>query len=53
MIELVQITKTFNAGKPNVFVALRDIDLRIQMNRITVFRGPSGSGKTTLLSVMD
>jgi len=52
MIELVQITKTFNAGKPNAFLALRDIDLQIHMNRITVFRGPSGSGKTTLLSIV-
>ena len=52
MIELVQITKSFNAGKPNEFTALLEIDLQIEMNRITVFRGPSGSGKTTLLSVV-
>jgi putative ABC transport system ATP-binding protein len=52
MIELVQISKTFNAGKSNEFMALREIDLSIEMNGITVFRGPSGSGKTTLLSVV-
>jgi putative ABC transport system ATP-binding protein len=52
MIELDQISKVFNAGKPNAFTALSSIDLRIETNRITVFRGPSGSGKTTLLSVV-
>jgi putative ABC transport system ATP-binding protein len=52
MIELVQVTKSFNAGKPNVFNALKGIDLTIEANRITVFRGPSGSGKTTLLSIV-
>jgi putative ABC transport system ATP-binding protein len=52
MIELAQITKTFNAGKPNAFTALNSINLVVEMNRITVFRGPSGSGKTTLLSIM-
>jgi putative ABC transport system ATP-binding protein len=52
MIELVQITKSFNAGKPNAFTALKGIDIKIEMNRIVVFRGPSGSGKTTLLSIV-
>jgi len=52
MIQLVQINKTFNAGKSNMFTALKDVDLQVDMNRITVFRGPSGSGKTTLLSVV-
>jgi putative ABC transport system ATP-binding protein len=52
MIELVQITKTFNAGRPNEFTALQEIDLRIGMNGTTVFVGPSGSGKTTLLSII-
>ena len=52
MIELVQIAKSFNAGKPNAFTALKGIDLTIETNRITVFRGPSGSGKTTLLSIV-
>ena len=52
MIELVSVTKTFNAGKPNAFSALRGIDLTVEMGGITVFRGPSGSGKTTLLSII-
>ena len=39
-------------GKPNAFSALKGIDLRIHMGRMTVFKGPSGSGKTTLLSII-
>lgn len=52
MIELSHITKTFNMGKSNAFEALKRIDLRIPMGRMTVFKGPSGSGKTTLLSII-
>ena len=52
MIELKQITKTFNAGKANEFTALKDVELTIRPEKITVFKGPSGSGKTTLLSIV-
>jgi putative ABC transport system ATP-binding protein len=52
MIELFQITKTFNAGKSNAFTALKEVDLKIDLNLVTVFVGPSGSGKTTLLSII-
>ncbi len=52
MIELSHISKTFNMGKSNAFEALKGIDLRIHMGRVTVFKGPSGSGKTTLLSII-
>ena len=52
MIELKHITKTFNAGKANEFTALKDIELKIRSEQITVFKGPSGSGKTTLLSIV-
>jgi putative ABC transport system ATP-binding protein len=52
MIELKHITKTFNAGKTNEFTAIKDVDCRIQAEKITVFKGPSGSGKTTLLSII-
>ncbi len=52
MIELFQITKIFNMGKANAFIALREIDLRVHMGCVTVFKGPSGSGKTTLLSII-
>lgn len=52
MIQLHNIRKVYNMGKPNEFVAIDGIDLSIDSHRITVFKGPSGSGKTTLLSLM-
>ena len=52
MIELVTISKTFNAGRPNRFTALRQIDLTLATGRVVVFKGPSGSGKTTLLGII-
>ena len=52
MIELKNITKVFNQGKPNEFVAIDGVSLFIEANHVTVFKGPSGSGKTTLLSLI-
>jgi putative ABC transport system ATP-binding protein len=52
MVELYNITKTFNQGKENQFAALKDISLTIEQNKITVLKGPSGSGKTTLASLV-
>ena len=52
MIELNLITKTFHAGRANEFTAVKDVNLAIQPEKITVFKGPSGSGKTTLLSII-
>ncbi|MGZ3558634.1 MAG: ABC transporter ATP-binding protein [Thermodesulfobacteriota bacterium] len=52
MIELINVRKVFNQGKPNEFVALHGISLSIDGGKVTVFKGPSGSGKTTLLSLV-
>lgn len=52
MIELSNIRKVFNVGKPNEFVAVDGVSLTVDSNKVTVFRGPSGSGKTTLLSLI-
>jgi putative ABC transport system ATP-binding protein len=52
MIELTAISKTFNAGKPNRFTALEQIDLTLAPGQVAVFKGPSGSGKTTLLGLI-
>jgi putative ABC transport system ATP-binding protein len=52
MIELRSVSKTFNAGKPNVFTALSNITLTLASNEVTLFQGPSGSGKTTLLTII-
>ncbi len=51
MITLQDIRKVFNAGKPNEFVAIEDVNLAIDSDRATALKGPSGSGKTTLLSI--
>jgi putative ABC transport system ATP-binding protein len=52
LIELRDVRKVFNQGKPNEFTAVRDVSLRIEASRATVIKGPSGSGKTTLLSLI-
>ena len=52
MIELLSVNKIFNQGRPNEYVALREISLSIAPRRATVLKGPSGSGKTTLLSIL-
>jgi putative ABC transport system ATP-binding protein len=52
MIELLNVKKVFNAGKPSEFSALNGISLKIAANQVTVLVGPSGSGKTTLLTII-
>ena len=52
MIEIINVRKVFNAGKPNAFVAIQGLTLTIEDNMATVIVGPSGSGKTTLLSLV-
>ncbi len=52
MIELHEVKKAFNQGRPNEFWAIRGVSLTIERQRVTVFKGPSGSGKTTLLSMI-
>jgi putative ABC transport system ATP-binding protein len=52
MIQLADIRKVYNSGRPNEFVALHGVSLAIEPQRTTTFKGPSGSGKTTLLSIL-
>ena len=52
MIQLKDIRKVFNMGKPNEFVAIDGVSLQIDFEKLTVLKGPSGSGKTTLLSIL-
>ena len=52
MIQLKDVRKVFNMGKPNEFVAIDGISLQIDFEKVTVLKGPSGSGKTTLLSIL-
>lgn len=52
MIQLQQVRKVYNQGKPNEFTAVDGISLHLADHQVTVFTGPSGSGKTTLLSLL-
>jgi putative ABC transport system ATP-binding protein len=52
LIELKDINKSFNQGRPNEFVAIRGITMSIVPHTVTVLKGPSGSGKTTLLTIL-
>ena len=52
MINLRNVRKAFNLGKPNEFIAVAGVTLSMEGNRVTVLKGPSGSGKTTLLSLI-
>lgn len=52
MIELIDVGKSFNVGKPNQFAAVRDVSVKIEEGVVTVLQGPSGSGKTTLLTLI-
>ena len=52
MISVRDISKIFNAGRPNEFTALNKVSLDLPMGETTVLKGPSGSGKTTLLGLL-
>lgn len=52
MIELRDIRKVFNEGKPHALTAVDGVSLVLEARAVTVLQGPSGSGKTTLLSLI-
>ncbi|HMK56615.1 MAG TPA: ABC transporter ATP-binding protein [Dissulfurispiraceae bacterium] len=52
MIQVMDVRKVFNAGRPNEFVAMNKVSLSIPRHDVTVLKGPSGSGKTTLLGIL-
>jgi len=52
MIDLINIHKTFNRGKPNEVNALNGIDLHIKTGEFVVIVGSNGSGKSTLLNII-
>ena len=52
MIELKNITKTYEVNKNNKVTALQNINLRIKEGELIVLKGASGSGKSTILSLI-
>ncbi|EHP28559.1 ABC transporter, ATP-binding protein [Sulfurimonas gotlandica GD1] len=52
MIELINITKTYEINKNNVVTALKDINLKVEEGELIVLKGASGSGKSSILSLI-
>ncbi|MFA6083115.1 ABC transporter ATP-binding protein [Mucilaginibacter sp.] len=52
MIEIANISKTFNTGKPNQVNAISKVSLNIKAGEFVVIIGSNGSGKTTLLNLV-
>lgn len=48
IIQLKHITKQYDDG----FVALKDINLKIESGKFYSLLGPSGSGKSTILRII-
>ncbi|MFN8597632.1 MAG: ABC transporter ATP-binding protein [Anaerolineae bacterium] len=51
MIELRDVSKTYQIGKDNVVQAVRNVNVTIEPGDFAVITGRSGSGKTTLLNL--
>lgn len=52
MIEIKNLYKTYNYGKPNAFGALKDVSLTINDGEMVAIIGKSGAGKSTLMHIL-
>ncbi len=52
IIEVKDVKKVYNQGKPNELVVLKDIDMKVNREEMIGVFGPSGSGKSTLLHII-
>ena len=52
VVEIINVTKTYNQGKINEVTAVKNTSLKINKGSLVVLKGSSGSGKTTLLSLI-
>jgi putative ABC transport system ATP-binding protein len=52
MIELRNVSKTFNGGTANEVHALKDVSITLGDSEFVIVAGQNGSGKTTLLNAL-
>ncbi len=56
VVEFVNVTKTYNAGQPNAFTAIKDLAFSVQdkseAGEFIGVLGPSGCGKSTILKLI-
>jgi putative ABC transport system ATP-binding protein len=52
MLELREVSKTFNPGTPNELHALRSLKLKVDDGSFVIVIGTNGSGKSTLLNAV-
>lgn len=52
MIDITNLSKTYNYKKSNQYQALFDIDLHIEEGEMAAIVGASGAGKSTLLHIL-
>ncbi len=52
MIKIKEITKTYNTGKHNENIVIKNINLQIKNGEMIAIMGRSGAGKSTLLHIL-
>lgn len=52
MLDIINVSKTFNANTPNQKVALKDVSLHLEEGDFVTVIGSNGAGKSTLLNAI-